>query len=240
MTAERRPLCRGFTLLEVMVALVIVALGMIALHQQLGRYAAGVAFIERLSAEPGFDDILVAGSQSLSQSDPETALELVARIGNTSKKLSAHTNVASMWTRLDPRAAARWAVDIDDPALADQAVRTIALQWASIDIRAAEDWARSVPYGARRDAALTGLLGSPSFNEASPTASPDHALWSAFSDDRARDRAAMQAAQRLASRDPAAARRLIDRHIGDPQMRAQAERALSPQNASGGGFFRPQ
>ncbi len=46
MTAERRFRCRGFTLLEVMVALVIVALGMIAVHQQLGRYAAGVAFIE--------------------------------------------------------------------------------------------------------------------------------------------------------------------------------------------------
>lgn len=37
---------RGFTLVEVMVALVIVAVGMIAVHSQLGRYVASTVFIE--------------------------------------------------------------------------------------------------------------------------------------------------------------------------------------------------
>ena len=37
---------RGFTLLEVMVALAIVALGMMAVHAQLNRYAVGAAIIE--------------------------------------------------------------------------------------------------------------------------------------------------------------------------------------------------
>ena len=36
----------GFTLLEVMVALAIVALGMMAVHTQLNRYAVGAAIIE--------------------------------------------------------------------------------------------------------------------------------------------------------------------------------------------------
>jgi general secretion pathway protein I len=38
--------CAGFTLIEVMVALVIVSLGMMAVNTQLGRYAASAAFIE--------------------------------------------------------------------------------------------------------------------------------------------------------------------------------------------------
>jgi len=37
---------RGFTLIEVMVALVIVALGMTAVHAQISRYAVGAAVIE--------------------------------------------------------------------------------------------------------------------------------------------------------------------------------------------------
>jgi len=37
---------RGFTLIEVMVALVIVALGMTAVHGQISRYAVGAAVIE--------------------------------------------------------------------------------------------------------------------------------------------------------------------------------------------------
>jgi len=37
---------RGFTLIEVMVALVIVAVGMTAVHAQLSRYAIGAAIIE--------------------------------------------------------------------------------------------------------------------------------------------------------------------------------------------------
>jgi general secretion pathway protein I len=38
---------RGFTLIEVMVALVIVALGMMAVHTQLNRYAAASAYVEQ-------------------------------------------------------------------------------------------------------------------------------------------------------------------------------------------------
>jgi general secretion pathway protein I len=39
--------CRGFTLLEAMVALVIVALGMMAVNTQLNRYAAAAVYIEQ-------------------------------------------------------------------------------------------------------------------------------------------------------------------------------------------------
>ena len=43
---NRAPAVRGFTLLEVMVALAIVALGMMAVHTQLSRYAVGATIIE--------------------------------------------------------------------------------------------------------------------------------------------------------------------------------------------------
>ena len=42
-----RAACRGFTLLEAMVALVIVALGMMAVNTQLNRYAAAAVYIEQ-------------------------------------------------------------------------------------------------------------------------------------------------------------------------------------------------
>ncbi|HEX7080308.1 MAG TPA: type II secretion system minor pseudopilin GspI [Gammaproteobacteria bacterium] len=45
-TRLERASSAGFTLLEVMVALVIVALGMMAVNTQLGRYAVGAARIE--------------------------------------------------------------------------------------------------------------------------------------------------------------------------------------------------
>ncbi len=38
--------CRGFTLLEVMIALVIVSLGMMAVHTQVNRYVAGAIYME--------------------------------------------------------------------------------------------------------------------------------------------------------------------------------------------------
>ena len=39
--------CRGFSLLEAMVALVIVALGMMAVNTQLNRYAAAAVYVEQ-------------------------------------------------------------------------------------------------------------------------------------------------------------------------------------------------
>jgi general secretion pathway protein I len=41
-----QPVARGFTLIEVMIALVIVALGMMAVNTQLNRYVVGAIFIE--------------------------------------------------------------------------------------------------------------------------------------------------------------------------------------------------
>ena len=46
MDLTSRSQARGFTLLEVMVALAIVALGMMAVHAQLNRYAVGASIIE--------------------------------------------------------------------------------------------------------------------------------------------------------------------------------------------------
>jgi general secretion pathway protein I len=43
----KRAACAGFTLLEAMVALVIVSLGMMAVNSQLNRYAAASAYVEQ-------------------------------------------------------------------------------------------------------------------------------------------------------------------------------------------------
>jgi general secretion pathway protein I len=47
MAAADKLACRGFTLLEAMVALIIVALGMMAVNTQLNRYAAAAVYVEQ-------------------------------------------------------------------------------------------------------------------------------------------------------------------------------------------------
>ena len=62
--------------------------------------------------------------------------------------------------------------------------------------------------------------------EAAAPCRPTLALLGAFSDDRARQGALMDTILATAQTDPAAARRLLDAHITDPRMRAQAEQMI--------------
>jgi hypothetical protein len=73
-----------------------------------------------------------------------------------------------------------------------------------------------LPAGDKRDAALGVVVRA---RGATP---PNPALLNAFSDDRARQSALMNTVLATAQADPAAARRLIDGHITDPDRRAQA------------------
>ena len=51
MAAADKLACRGFTLLEAMVALIIVALGMMAVNTQLNRYAAAAVYVDDIRWE---------------------------------------------------------------------------------------------------------------------------------------------------------------------------------------------
>ena len=93
-------------------------------------------------------------------------------------------------------------------------------------------WALRVLPGDKRDAALAAVMRSRG------DAPLDPALLGAFSDDRARQGALMNTLVVVAQTDPAAARRLLDAHITDPQMRARAEQMIDGF-ASGAVPYRP-
>jgi hypothetical protein len=91
---------------------------------------------------------------------------------------------------------------------------------AQQDTTGLESWALRLPAGERRDLALGAVM------RARGAAPPSTALLGAFSDDRVRQSALMSTVLATAQADVAAARRLIEAHITDPRLRAQAEQVV--------------
>jgi hypothetical protein len=128
----------------------------------------------------------------------------------------------------DPYAAADWALDLNEAEARSNALTGIAGAWASYDTRAARNWVLTMPTGTSRDAALTGAVQMIGRAE-----SLDQGLLGAFSSDRAREQAIMRAIPSVAQRDVDEARRLVDDHVTDPDLREQADYMLSSPTQRG-------
>lgn len=194
-------------------------------------------FLERFRGEAGFDRGAPQLALRIAETDPAAAARLIASVGTRGAGgVTPEVTIARSWAQRDPRAAAAWALDL--PPLQ----RSIALQivtdiWGSQDPAAVRHWALGMPSGDRRDQALAAAM------RAGGAAPPDAALLAAFSQDRARQSAMMNAILVTAQTDAAAARRLIGEHITDPTMRARAEemvesfaRGMVPLPTGGIGF----
>ena len=181
---------------------------------------SAAAYLERFRGDPAFDRAAVAMVQPLAQSDPAAAARLLASVGTRGADgVGPEFAIARNWAQRDPAAAAAWALDL--PLL----TRSVALSmvtgaWALQNPDAVRDWALRVPPGEKKDAALAAAMRSRG------GAPPDAALLGAFSDDRARQAALMNTILATAQTDPGAARRLLDAHITEPRMRAQAEQMI--------------
>ncbi len=92
-------------------------------------------------------------------------------------------------------------------------------EWASGDPAAMRNWALGLAPGDRRDIALGAAL------RLQPDA-PDPTLLAAFSNERTRQAALTAPIFMTARTDPAAAHRMVDRYLSDPEIRAQAERMI--------------
>lgn len=145
----------------------------------------------------------------------------------------AMTVALSIGAAADPVAVARY-LDEAPPALATpQVTSSLARRWAGSDPAAAERWVRELPGGTARDEALTGLLQA-------GDGSALGRLLPEYSSDEARTRGVMSSVSQLALRDPAAARRLVNEHISDPEQRAVVERQIEMMSSRGNFIVSPQ
>jgi hypothetical protein len=131
--------------------------------------------------------------------------------------------VASNWANHDPAAAADWSIGRPTESEREVAVRGVVGAWSGRDVDGARQWTLRLPHGALRDTALASLLTATTMRGPGGL---DASLLNAFASDRARQAAVLQLVQGLAYSDAARARAIADAHLGDPNLRAQAERVI--------------
>jgi hypothetical protein len=134
---------------------------------------------------------------------------------------NAADQVAQRFGSQGPSAAASWAMGLGSQQARDRALQRTIQSWASNDLANARAWTLRLPAGENRDAALSALVVAGSRNQG-----PDPALLNAFSADMPRQRAVLNTLYQVAQRDPSEARTLVQRHITDPGLRAQADQLL--------------
>lgn len=179
-----------------------------------------LAFLEQHRGQPGYDDGLESVAISIASSDPAGAARLVDRTG-----ARAAGRVAFAWAQQDPRAAAEWAAGLDDPDLRMDAIMNLGANWSRTDPDAAIAWLIDLPEDIGRDAGLQAALQIAT----ATTGSLDLRALDAIGDDRMRGQAVVSAATVLARSDPDEARRLVERHVEDADLRQQALQRIAEQ-----------
>ena len=186
---------------------------------------AAAVWLERYRSEAAYPGAAGIVAQALARIDAPAAAQLLDNIEITNESdpmalSSAAHGVATAWARTDPTAAADWARRFATEESGQMALRGATEIWASNDYAAARSWTLRLPSGTIRDAALGPLLA------VERSDGPDPLVVQAFSAEPARQTAMLGAVYRVARRDPADARALIERHITLPEQRKQAERAV--------------
>ena len=196
---------------------------------------AAANWIGQYRGEPGYDAAVAAVAGRTAQHDPVAAAQLFGSIDWSQAPDAAQSAraIALSWARKDIPAAASWARELGDDAIAAGAVGVVTSQWVTRDAAAARNWTLSLPTGAKRDAALVQVVGA-----TAGTASGDSTLLDAFSTPTAQQAGVNQAVRIIAQRDAAAARRLADQYLTDPGARQAAERFIE-QSSDGVTFGQP-
>jgi hypothetical protein len=176
-----------------------------------------LAFVERFRGDPAYDGAATALAQHLVSIDPPAAVRLLASVTTRPANGSGlEIQIAREWAQRDPQAAANWALDLPS-TLRGIAMSMVGDAWGRSNPSAVRAWALGLPPSDKRDFALGAAL------RALGPGPPDAALLAAFTDGRLRQAALMTTIMMTATTDAPLARRLIDEHITDPQLRPQAE-----------------
>jgi hypothetical protein len=192
-----------------------------------------IGFIERYRGQPGYQDAFATVVGEMARIDPVRAAGMLRNEPASSTNMSAVFAISREWANRDPAAAGRWAVDeIGDDQMRTMAINNIASMWAQRDGEAAERWIFGLARGSERDAAVDGYLSA-----AAQVGQFKPSLLEAYSSDEAGQRGASRAIIRMGRTDPEQAKRLAERYISDPAIRAQTQESLAGISTVGSGIF---
>jgi hypothetical protein len=88
---------------------------------------------------------------------PAWAPELIAALADFHDRFALTKAAVETLANEDPRRAADWAAQLQEPALRQGAMNVLAMQWAAKDVAAAAEWAGELPAGAERASAFEGV-----------------------------------------------------------------------------------
>ncbi|HEX5048317.1 MAG TPA: hypothetical protein VFX89_14460 [Gammaproteobacteria bacterium] len=162
-------------------------------------------------------DAYASAAEALGRNDPDAAESYLRRVPAEIRPTWIKS-AADGYARQDPQRAAAWAAQHAGEDGYEGAVGTIARRWNALDSAAAREWALSLSPGDARDAALSPLLST----AVGARGDVDSALLGAFSSNAAQQYALANGVVLLVRRDPAAARRIADRYLTDPEERERA------------------
>ena len=183
--------------------------------------AGALNWISQFQGQPAYGPALTQIIQHTAQHDPRGAARMFETIVDSPRAAHAAGSVANYWARQEPRAAAVWAQRLGDEQSRMSAISSVAREWVKADAPAVQRWALELQSAPDRDAALGSILPG-----IASEGTPDMSLLNALSSDVVRNEVMPQVIYHVATRDPDAARRMIDEHISDEHTRRQAERYL--------------
>jgi hypothetical protein len=158
-------------------------------------------------------------ARRMAREDGAGAVELLRRASLLNND-SAVSQVAVTRITREPEATIDWLQSLSNDEVRTAALGEAARVWAGVSPAEAEGWILAQPNNEERDAILYSMLTAALVSEAMPS----ETLFRAFSNDRARQIAAVNIAREVESYDETEARRLLDRYVSDARLRQSFER----------------
>lgn len=184
---------------------------------------AALAWLDSQRGRPGYTQANRQLIQSLAESDPRRAAQMVTAIEDPRQRGRATQGIAAAWGQSDPVAALGWVAQIPEAENRAGAVNSIVSMWSQQAPAQALAWARNQPDRTMRDIGIASYLQSLPY----PTDS-DARLLDEIADSGRKNQALAGLAMNSARQNPDLARRLLSQIEDDNIRNALAQRLGIP------------
>lgn len=179
-----------------------------------------MSYVAELPAERRGEWIqTVVGDEAMR--NPEQALRLIEPYRGEPFFDAAFRDIVTRTAMMSSPAQAASMLDRAPAQTREQLASMVVERWAESDPGAARRWVETLPQGAQRDRGIAGILAG-----RAKAGVFDAALLSEFSDPVTMQRSLLSVVSAMGTTQPDVARRVIEEHISDPNMRATATSVL--------------